>query len=186
MINLPLTKQAGFSLLELLIVGALLAIIFISISGLMMSSLTGSIKTSLWQELRTEGTYAMTQMSYLLRNSQGLLYEDMAVNSCDPNQPQNFIQFDNADDTKSMLLVDNQNQLNLITINDNASFQFLADANVVPLLSPSVQLKDGAIFTCSKTASQPYAKITFSLIKQSETHGDITQDFRKTVILRNQ
>ena len=179
-----MNKQAGFSLLELLIVSALLAIIFISVSSLMMSLLSGSIKTSLWQELRTEGTFGMTQMTYLLRNSPELLYEDMAVNSCN-NLPQSYIQFDNADDTKSMLMVDAQNQLNLITINDNQSFQFTANSTVVPIFSTSVQLKEPAIFTCSKTAEQPYVKITFTLVKNSETFGDLTQDFRRTVILRN-
>jgi len=174
-------QQSGFSLLELLIVGALLAIIFISVSGLMMSSLTGSIRTSTWQELRTEGTYAMTQMAYLIRNSNEILYESPSQTVCD-GSPQSFLQFDNQDGFKSMLYTDASN-IFLETVPDDQAF---GAGTAIPLLSDSVLLQDSAIFTCSNTAEQPYVRITFSLTKPSATLGDITQDFRRTVILRNQ
>lgn len=177
-------QQSGFSLLELLIVGALLAIIFISVSGLMMSSLTGSIRTSMWQELRTEGSYAMTQMAFLIRNSNGIIIDGAAATVCD-GTPQALLQFDNPDDTKSLLTV-NSNNVSLLTIADDQVFGFSPSTSTIPLLSEGFLLQDPNIFTCSSTAEQPYVKITFSLTKPSATLGDITQDFRRTVILRNQ
>lgn len=181
--------SSGFSLIELLIVGGLLALIFISVSSLMMASLTSSIKTTLWQELRNEGSYAMTQMVYLIRNSNGLLYEDYASGSCVPTSAQHFLQFDNPDDTKSALIVDStssQNILNLVIIDDADDFATAPNPITIPLLSDSVILKDSQIFTCSSTAEQPYVKIAMTLVKSSDTLGDISQEFRRTVVIRNQ
>ena len=62
-------KQAGFTLIELMIVTSLMVILSLTVSALFMTFLITNARTNTKNTLKVEGSYALSQMEFMLRNS---------------------------------------------------------------------------------------------------------------------
>lgn len=176
----PNRISSGFTLIEVLIVSGLLAIIFISVSSLFMTSLASGLRTTLWQELRSEGTFALSQMAYMLRNSSSI------IGLCSGGT--NTISFDNPDATKSQFFTvagSHGNQLVVETIDDTISNFSNVPTSYLTSDETDFQLHGATYFDCHTAGEQPYVTISFQLLKETESISDVTQQFRRTVFLRN-
>ena len=76
-----MTLSAGHTLIELVIVAAILAIIGVVSVGLFLTSLSGGGKSASINEVRANGDYAITQMERMIRGAVRL------EGTCDVNVP---------------------------------------------------------------------------------------------------
>lgn len=72
MISTP-KSQRGFTLIELMIVTALMVILSLTVSAMFMTFLITNARTNTKNTLKVEGSYALSQMEFLLRNSYQLV-----------------------------------------------------------------------------------------------------------------
>ncbi len=62
-------NNAGYTLIELVVVAAIMGVIAVVASGLFLTSLSGGGKSAGLNEVRTNGDYAITQMERMIRNA---------------------------------------------------------------------------------------------------------------------
>lgn len=72
----PTQKNSGFSLIELMVVMSISSLILISVSTLFITVLSTNGRTGLRRTLKAEGTQALNQMTFLLRNAKPIAYTD--------------------------------------------------------------------------------------------------------------
>lgn len=65
-------KNTGFTLIELIIVVALSVMLMLTASALFMNFLLSGTKTNIEQNIKAEGSHAMAQFEFFIRNAQGL------------------------------------------------------------------------------------------------------------------
>lgn len=82
----------GYTLIELVIVVGLTAILTVSITAIMMSSLLSSRRVRTQVSVRQAGDYAITQMERMIRGAQSF-----PIVACDPATSPNQISFNNFD-----------------------------------------------------------------------------------------
>jgi prepilin-type N-terminal cleavage/methylation domain-containing protein len=64
--------HSGFTLLEIIIYVAILAIILFFISGFIFNGVTSSSKIETWQDVNTSGGFVMNQILESVQSSQGI------------------------------------------------------------------------------------------------------------------
>lgn len=84
--NHSVPRQAGFTLVELLVVTTLGVLLFTTASALFMTFLQGSVKTNKSLKVKAEGNYAMEQMKFLLRNTTNITTCTAGMGSITLNQ----------------------------------------------------------------------------------------------------
>ncbi len=67
--TLKTAKNQGFTLIELMIVTSLMVILSLTVSAMFMTFLVTNARTNTKNTLKIEGSYALSQMEFLLRNS---------------------------------------------------------------------------------------------------------------------
>lgn len=171
-------KQAGFTLLELLIIVSLSVMLMLSSSALFITFLLGNTKVNRMQSIKNEGEYAMAQMEFLLRNSLSL----------EPNNETFVCQAD----MESIAVKSIDGGVTTFFAEQDSDLQDkIASNSGIYLTSGDVTLLDGPTFDCSESAdkSARYVTISFTLRKGTPTLDEakdiIEQEFISGVALRN-
>lgn len=132
--------NAGFSLIEMLVVITLLVVLSMIGTNLFLGTLTGSNKTSIGLSLKQQGEYAMTQMINMIRGATRI--ETCAVSEITIRNPD--------DQTTQFTLEDNR-------IASNSGFY---------LTGNDVYVTQGPSFTCTlENGVYTFANISFTLKK---------------------
>ncbi len=171
--------QAGFTLIEMLVVVSLTVLLMIAASSLFMTSLIGNTKTTLEQLVKSEGEYALNQMEFLIRNSVALVDNQTDPTSetiCEMNM-----------DAIGLKSIDNQ-----VTILGKTQIGGIdkISSNSAYLTSDSVTLLSGPTFDCQKSSdgTTRYVGIKFELRKGDPGVDDIRevvqQEFSSGVTIR--
>jgi prepilin-type N-terminal cleavage/methylation domain-containing protein len=175
-------NQAGFSLIELLIVVSISILLMLAASSLFMTFLIGSAKTNSAKLIKNEGEYALAQMEFLLRNATEILSVDDngVIKTCENNM--GAIRFRSID-----------NGITTLTRSvDPTDSQFKIASNSGFLTSSGLTLVSGPTFNCAQSddSVSQYVTINFTLRKGSpgvdEARDIIQQDFTSGVQIRTQ
>ncbi|NCN87733.1 MAG: hypothetical protein GW941_02460 [Candidatus Pacebacteria bacterium] len=171
MINSTQTRKNGFTLIELLITTSLTVLLLLAISSLFMTFLIGNSKTNTKKTVKEEGYYALSQMEFLIRNSQ---YIDETVTPCMPEM-------------MSIAIVSKDGGSTILTALPDA-----ADNSKIKIASNEAFLTSGAVtldlensrFDCSGSVGNRQVGIRFGLEKTTPD-GIVSEQFNSIVSLRN-
>jgi prepilin-type N-terminal cleavage/methylation domain-containing protein len=179
------STQAGFTLIELIMVVTLSVILMLGASALFMTFLVSNTKVTSQQELKNEGEYALRQVEFLLRNATKLVADPN--NSACVNNP-----------TVSCYCSANMFKISLKSRDDGITTLSAQDGKIASdsgtavnsgvYLTSSDYTLNNLRFDCTGNAngSSPYVQVRFTLSKGTASNDDyVTQDFSTGVSLRN-
>lgn len=167
--------EAGFTLIELLIVTALIVILSLTVSAMFMTFLVTNARTNTKNTLKVEGSHALTQMEYMLRNSYQLV-ENSDAQLCQSSMDR--IAFESIDGQQTEFYLDDSIDPSKIASN---SAYLTSDRVMVQNLS----------FSCTEAYSGVRSvTIDFDLSKivpsvSNTTNEASTEHFSAIVSLRN-
>lgn len=170
----------GFTLVELLVVTALILIIIGATSQLFFGALRGATKTTITNETRQNGDYALTVMERMIRNAQTI---NNMTTYCDGSS-QSSISIEGQDGETTVFACPTDPLAAYISSNSGQ----LTSSKVAVDTHPS-----GCSFSCTKTTSGPaVVNISFSIHQlvpspnvtlEPEEKNNI--DYETTVVVRN-
>lgn len=162
-------KDLGYSLVELLVVSALLLLLMLGVSTLFITSLTSNARISLRQSLRAEGNFAMDTMTFFIRNARQL-------QGCAPNTPQ--LEVTTEDGLTTIFELQTTGTVSQIVATGGHEQTLTSDqydvTNFVMNCDPG---QPGVL--------PPYVTIDFTLERADSQGTVISNDFRHTVIVQN-
>jgi type II secretory pathway pseudopilin PulG len=146
-------SQAGFTLIELIIIVSLTIILMLTASALFMTFLISGAKINSTQTVKQEGQYALSQMEFLLRNAVEILPNTLG-DECEADMTE--IKLKSFDGGETTLLIEDDGGVNKIASNSG-----------VYLTSEAVEIADDLNFTCTQSndESHPHINISFTLRK---------------------
>lgn len=187
--------SAGFTLLEIMLVMAILVFVGFIVGSIVMSILRGTNKTNTLTQVRQNGSYAISQISKMLRNSKS--FEGVSVNgsggsyttNCVSSTKYNYIKiksFDEGETTFACCASPN-------TIASLSGTMTCGSSDKYILLDTNTVTVDECYFQCigSDFTEPPRIDIYFSLRADSSSlfaekrASDSAIPFSTTVILRN-
>ena len=181
-------KNSGFSLIELMVVMAISSLILITVSTLFITVLSTDGRTSLRRSLKAEGTQALNQMTFLLRNAKPIDY-DNCLNLQDEDEA-TFTLSDGEDTTFELLGAPSSARIaSSSAVNGIPATYYLnpetvripVGVNGIPLFKISCSQSDEP----DSTEGQ-YIEINFTLERlNNETGTNITEEFLGGVHIRN-
>ncbi len=177
-------NATGFTLIELLVTTSIAAFIILSVSSLFMVFLLSNARTSTRSFVKSEGSYAMGRIEFLLRNSIELLPTSGAQKLiCAPNMPQ--IAFRSVDGSEG----------EIFAFDDDGSYKLAVQYTHEPkpqlLTSDGVTIENDQItFSCDESNGKRSVEVTFTLSKESPTVSSnappaTTETFSSLIFLRN-
>jgi prepilin-type N-terminal cleavage/methylation domain-containing protein len=148
-------RQAGFTLIELLVVVSLSVMLMLAASALFFMFLIGNTKAGAEQRVKSEGEYALEQMSFLLRNALEL------KNNSDGQKCQTDM------DEISFVSLDGGQTSLFAEVDPGDSAEKIASNSGRYLTSGAVELLAGPEFDCveSDDGVSQYITISFTLRK---------------------
>ncbi len=147
-------RQAGFTMVELLIVVTLSVMLMLGATALFMTFLIGNTRTNADQTVKAEGEYALSQIEFLLRNSVELISNSYGQECEASMQEIAFLSYDGG-------------VTYLFGEEDEDGFTKIASNSGVYLTSSDVDITSGPIFNCeaSDDGLIQYVDINFTLRK---------------------
>lgn len=150
--------KRGFTLIELLVVTALILVIIASVTQLFFSALRGATKTTLTNETRQSGDYAISVMERMIRNATTI--EDIDT-YCDGS-------------TKSSIIIKNPDT-------GTTFFQCPTDSTIVRIASNSASVTNPTpvpgYLTSDKIAVDSYPGCSFSCTRNSSDPAVVNIQF---------
>lgn len=169
-----LHSQAGFTLLEFLVVTSISVVLLATVSAFFMTFIVGSTKSAFEQKAKLEGERAMERMTHLVRNARTINSLCMAG--------LNTIEFENSDGGVTILSA----------IDGRIASTSATTGKVYYLSSDFAALEpaDTIVFNCLEGENkQNYVEIYFKLKRGTGATNDqetIMREFRSGVAVRNQ
>lgn len=160
-------SKTGFTLIELLIVSGLTTMLLLTVTAMFMTFLTSSTNTSIRRVLNREGTYALNQIEFLLRNARSVV--------CNPG---NSIEVISIDDRVSTLSYDGAAPTTRIAS---------ASATTTTYLTSTAVGVSGGSFSCDNVGDKTFVNVAFNLQKLNSVGQTIGQPeaFTTNVQVRN-
>lgn len=174
-------NSAGFTLVELLVVTALILIIIGAVSQLFFGALRGAVKTTITNETRQTADYALSVMERMIRNAQTI---NNMTTYCEDGSSKSSISIEGQDGAETVFACPT-----------DVSAPYLA-SNSARLTSSKVAVDtypSGCSFSCTRTGSGPaVVSISFS-IHQLNPSPNVTLEpeeknninYKTTVVVRN-
>lgn len=154
--------QAGFTLVELLMVTALSVMIMLTATAMFMTFLIGNTKTSTAKLVKAEGDFALNQMAFLIRNAIEL---EPTTDTVTP--PGNVIKTcESGMGTLALKSLDGETTI-LTRATDPSDNRPKIASNSSYLTSGAITLTSGPTFNCTRGSdyTSQYVTITFTLRK---------------------
>lgn len=144
----------------------MLLMLLLGVSTLFIASLTSSARTTLRQELRAEGTYALDTLSFFIRNAS-------TIDTTTCLSPGSSLRITSQDGGTTVFgLVGDQ-----IASTSAHSANLTSDAYTVENFSLDCEI--------NPAQNQPYVVISFNLKRTDSQGTEISNEFRHTVLMRN-
>lgn len=165
----PEDLQAGFTLIEVLVVTSLSVFLILTATTLFMTSLISQSQINNQLSLKQEGNRTLRQLEFLLRNGQ-------KVTPC------------TGATVESISVIDLRGETTIVRI-DNENGRLASSSDKTYYLTSEDTQVDELQFTCnSGVDAPPYVEMTFSLSRADNTGPKQTDDtltFSNGVSLRN-
>jgi prepilin-type N-terminal cleavage/methylation domain-containing protein len=178
--NLHNHTHAGFTLIELLVVVSLSVMLMLTASTLFMSVLLSNNKATSSQQVKAEGEYALSQISFLIRNA--IQLENYYADQAKCQEDMTAIVLKSLDGGQTILFPETDPSDNKVKIASNSG---------IYLTSGAVTLTAGPVFNCYEGTDElsSYVQVEFSLRKGTPGQDDpkeISEEtFRTSVNVRS-
>ncbi|MBD3250189.1 MAG: hypothetical protein GF381_01280 [Candidatus Pacebacteria bacterium] len=180
-------NKKGFTLIEILVVSGLSIVLILTATSLFATFMASSSQTRIQQQLKQEGSQALSQMEYLLRNAK-TISTNMAGQVCQENM--SSLGFESFAGGKGILYQDGARIASDSAVlgqeGSTTKTYFLTSQQVVIPEDSSLEFD---CYSSPGTESQSYfINISFSLANDTETsllNRSMTQDYSRGVQLRN-
>jgi prepilin-type N-terminal cleavage/methylation domain-containing protein len=177
-------NQSGFTLIELLTSIAILAVVGTIVTSVLTSSLRGSNKTTVVENIRQNGDYALSQISKDITYAQPFDGNNTGFNCDNANNPACLTSCPSSPVTDTTIQSSSG-----ILIKYYCSGATLT-ANSTPIISSSAASLTSCSFTCAQTATTPIIGISFTLLPQgatglAENNINSAINFTTSVTMRN-
>lgn len=173
-------KQDGFTLIELIVVGGILAIISMLITGILYSTLRSTGKSTITSDISQNGNFAISIMSNIVTSSDQVLDvgNRFDFQDCTGGISGDSITLHRLDGGATTLTCEN----NTIASQSATGSQELIDTHSVKVATCS--------FTCTQTNSYsvPVIGISFILLENNNSpfvENKASATFETSVVLRN-
>jgi prepilin-type N-terminal cleavage/methylation domain-containing protein len=177
-IQQEINSQQGFTLIELLVTTSIAVMLLLSASAIFMTFLIGSAKNNLALRVKSEGSSALNQINFLLRNS-------LELETCESNMTEiTLTSVDNLQTTLGTGTDPNDSRLKIASSGANGTFYLTSGQNNLTDSPP-------IIFNCVSNGNNRFVDIIFSLHQggnSGATQSDnenVVQTFSTSVNLRN-
>lgn len=176
--NFPSSSQAGFTLIEILIVVTISVMLLLTASSLFLTLLIGSTKTNSSTLIKQQGNVAMQQIDFLLRNAVDL-QPNTSGQTCDPTMTEVLLKSFDGGTTRLRVLQDTDGKYKIAS---NSSF----------LTSGAVDIVGNALnVSCTQATdfSGRYLTVSFTLRKGTpsidQARDIVEETFGSSVNLRS-
>ncbi len=173
-LKFKIKNSKGYTLVEMLAVIVVFAIIGGIISAIFASSLRGSNKANITNDIRQNGNYALAQMSRMINYAKS--FDGISVDGSDGSYQDCYIEPAGAGTTTTTIL--NEYHYIKMTSFDGGQIIFSCDAesdeiiasNGASLVNTDIVRAESCVFTClqSSAASPPTIGISFILSQKDE------------------
>lgn len=169
-------RQSGFTLIELMIVTSLMVILSLTVSSMFMTFLITNARTNTKNTLKVEGSNALSQMEFMLRNSYQLT-TNSSTQVCQSSM--SSIALESLDGGVTEFMLEDDNGVTKIASNSGV------------FLTSDAVMAQNLVFNCDTYGSDVRSvKIDFDLSKvvpsvSNTTNEESTQHFTTVVSLRN-
>ncbi len=176
----PLAVRGGFTLIELLVVTAIILVIIGAVSNLFFSSLRGSTRTALMNEVKQNGDYALSIMERMIKNA---VMISSAETYCDGTS-KDYITISNPDSGQTTFQCPSGSEVQIAS-NSATTTGYLT--------SDKVRVTDCS-FSCVKsgTTAGAIVKISFTVQQAVTTPGitlkpeeNVSLKYETSIIVRN-
>jgi len=173
------TKKNGFTLVELLIVVTLSVMLLLGASAMFMTFLLSNSRLNSEQIIENEGTFALQQMTFLIRNA-----VEIVPNSSDITCQQDMTEL-------RLKSIDGGTTTLTSEIDSSDDSLKIASGSGVYLTSNAVDLVEGPIFDCTEQSDgqQQFVNVSFTLRKGTpnvDLERDVLeQEFQEGVVIRS-
>lgn len=177
-----MNNNSGFTLIELLITTALTVLLMLGITSMFMTFLLGNSKTNTRKTVKEEGSYALSQMEFLLKNAH-YIDETINGNNCQDNMTEiDIVSLDGGTTTLGTIETPATSGVMKIASGSDG----ILDEDSIALTSDSVLFINGEelLFDCSGPVGNRQVKINFGLSKITPD-GTVTESFSSNVNIRN-
>lgn len=173
------SRQAGFTLLEIVVATTITVIMMIAATGLFLTTIRTNNKGAQISSIKSEGDYALSQIEFLLRNATAIV-----VNPAATAAPACASGMTNI----SLKLVDG-GTTTLSNLNGLIASKSATAATAKYLTSPAATLSN-LTFDCTQAGKNygTYVTVSFTLAKDeanSNQPNTQTQDFKTSVNVRS-
>lgn len=174
------TKQdQGFTLIEILVVTAIILIIIAAVSSLFFSSLKGATKTTVINEAKQNGDYALSVMERMIRNARSI---QNIITYCDGTNKTSLV-INNPDGGATTFSCPSGSETQIASISGSITNYLTSDKVTV----------SSCYFSCNLGTAQPaVVKISFSISQRSPSPGVtlkpeelISINYSTSVVVRN-
>ncbi len=162
-----MNKQAGLTLIEVIVVTAIAVMIILGATSLFLTFIVGSGRTTLQLRLRNAGTNALDKMEYHIRNAGNI------EGSCTTNL--SSLEIKSLNQTKTKFQTDS---------NRIASVSTSLDPNVTYYLTSDDLTISNLNFDCYQNNNVQYVEISFDLATENGGEGASTS-LSSGILLRN-
>lgn len=154
-------------MIEMLVVISLVVMLMLAASSVFLTTLIENTKTTITQDLKTEGEYTISQIEFLLRNAVKI-EENSQGQTCTANMDE--ISFRSIDNGVTSIFLEEDTQDNHFKIASNSG---------VYLTSGNVNIISGPTFNCTQTGdfNRTHVSVSFTMRK-----GDPGVDDARNVI----
>jgi hypothetical protein len=165
--------NAGFSLIEVLVVGSLSVMLMLTISTLFMTFLASSTVTNMRRTVDSEGSYALGQISFFLRNA-------ISIDSACNGTTSSSILLTSVDNAQTLFLGESDDGVVKIASQSAAHNDH---GGTLYLTNTEVDLVSGPSFVCTQNAGKKFVNVVFEL--QFKNGENTNQTFTTQVVARN-
>jgi len=158
-------SKTGFTLIELLIVSGLTTMLLLTVTAMFMTFLASSANTNIRRILNREGSYALNQIEFLLRNARSV--------TCNSSSSIAVTSIDNSATTLSYTT-------------PSPSRIASASATTTYLTSNAVGVENGS-FNCEQAGDKLFVNVSFALQKINSADAPVGQPetFTTSIQVRN-
>lgn len=170
-------KNAGFTLIELMVVTTIVVLLLMTVTSMFMTYLVGNAQTNIRRQIKSEGNQMISQLEFLFRGAETVVNTNTGLPiSC------SGIAFSLG--STPITLTDIDNTEYALTYNSNVVY-IQNGAGTPAALNTSYVVPSSPMITCygSVTNQNKSIKIDFNL--EWYNNGSFTESFTTTTQLRN-
>lgn len=157
-----ISREAGFTLVELLVTTAITSIIILAASTLLMTFFLSNSRTTIRRQIKAEGNRALARIEFVARGGQ----------DCE-----------NVSSTEVEITNLGGNSTTVFNYSEN-NITITQDGDTTELLT-AFSLSDGSVISCEEEGDKHYIRASLVIRNTDDSEATIEETFTSFTVLRN-